>query len=151
MPVEGVCLRHFAGADDVAPWLALREAAFARERIGVRAWDAAEFAREFLDKPWWDPRRMWLAEASSVEAEPAAQLIGSVTLALRGSGEAARPVVHWLMVHPRWRRRGLGRLLLATLEAAAWDQGHRRLWLETHAGWQNALRLYRALGYVEED
>jgi GNAT superfamily N-acetyltransferase len=52
------------------------------------------------------------------------------------------------MVSPEVRRRGVGRLLLATLEAAAWSQGERELTLETHADWSAALRLYEACGYA---
>ena len=61
----------------------------------------------------------------------------------------ARPVVHWLAVLPGWRRRGIGRLLLSRLHQDCWDAGYRQVWLETHAAWQAAVRLYRELGYRE--
>jgi GNAT superfamily N-acetyltransferase len=71
-----------------------------------------------------------------------------VTLALRGAGPQAQPVVHWLAVHPAWRRRGVGRLLMAALEACAWDAGGRTLALETHEDWRAAIEFYGALGYT---
>jgi GNAT superfamily N-acetyltransferase len=104
---------------------------------------------EFLHRWWWKPQWMWLAEAETDPAGDQAQkpLVGSVTLAMRGEPDRAWPVVHWLMVHPRWRRRGIGRLLMAHLEAAAWEAGYCEVRLETHAGWEAAARFYETLGY----
>jgi GNAT superfamily N-acetyltransferase len=139
--VAGVRLRTFGQAADVEAWLALRDRAFARERVGVRAWSGVDFRGEFQERWWWRPQWMWLVEAEERE------LIGSVTLAMRGEPEAAKPVVHWLMVAPRWRRRGVGRLLLSHLEQAAWEEGYREIWLETHAQWKAAVEFYEALGF----
>ena len=139
--VEGVRLRTFSGPADIPAWLGLRERSFARQRLGVREWSSEDFQREFLAKPWWRPEAMWLAEVEGGVA-------GSVSLARRETATSSKPVVHWLMVAPRFRRRGLGRLLMATLEAAVWDAGERQVWLETHAAWREAAELYRALGYA---
>jgi len=139
-------LRHFADRADIEVWLELRRRAFAKQQVGVRDWDPAEFSAEFLDKPWWNYSRMWFAETQDEHLLPA-EPIGTVTLGLRGSGSNARPVVHWLVVHPRYRRRGVGRLLVAALEQACWDIGHRQIWLETHAGWAEANQFYQAIGY----
>jgi GNAT superfamily N-acetyltransferase len=126
---------------DVEDWLKLRAAAFARERVGVRKWSAEDFLEEFVHKWWWRPEWMWLAENEQQE------LVGSVTLAMRGEPEAAKPVVHWLMVAPRWRRQRVARLLMSHLERAAWEAGYREIWLETHVGWEAAVKFYEALGY----
>ena len=56
-------------------------------------------------------------------------------------------MVHWLLVDPRWRRRGIGRLLMSHLELAAWDDGWREMQLETHAGWAAAVAFYQSMGY----
>ncbi len=90
---------------------------------------------------------MWLAESTAADHDTT-QLVGSVTLALRGAGPDARPVVHWLMVDPHWRRRGIGAWLMAELEAHCWDSGHRQIWLETHGDWREAARFYESLGYT---
>jgi GNAT superfamily N-acetyltransferase len=144
-PIPGVSLRSFAGNDDIEQWLALRDRAFARQKVGVRRWDVADFRREFLEKSWWRPEWMWLAETHE---SPNAQLIGTATLALRQSETATIPVVHWLCVLPSWRRRGVGRLLMTVVEQAAWDAGYREVALETHEAWREAAACYEALGYA---
>lgn len=143
--VAGIRLRHFAGHADIAAWLELRSRAFARQKLGVGSWSEADFEREFLAKPWWQPECMWFAETN--DATP--QIVGTVTLARRGSTPVDKPVVHWLAVLPRFRGRGIGRLLMDTLEAAVWDAGERQVWLETHEAWAEAGRLYADRGYVE--
>jgi GNAT superfamily N-acetyltransferase len=55
------------------------------------------------------------------------------------------------MVHPAWRRRGVGRLLIAHLESAAYTTGYRQIWLETHAAWDAAARFYESLGFRAAD
>lgn len=143
--VAGIALRHFAGPDDFEPWLKLREAAFARLRVGVRQWSVEDFRSELLDKPWWANERMWLAETAG---QAGAELVGAVTWADRSSSaEAVRPAVHWLAVHPVYRGRGVGRLLMSALETACWDADYRQIWLETHSAWTAAAEFYRRLGY----
>ena len=139
-------LRNFAVPGDVEIWLDLRRRSFARQKLGVRDWDASDFAREFLDKNWWQPEAMWFVEIQRVPMRSHAA-VGTVTLARRGDGQEAKPVVHWLAVLPAYRGRGIARLLMATLEAAVWDAGGRQIWLETHSQWLEAARLYEALGY----
>jgi GNAT superfamily N-acetyltransferase len=147
---EGVVLRCFADERDIAAWLALRERAFADQRPPVGKWTAADFEREFLDQSWWRPDRMWLAhEVRDNEVRDNGQpCVGSVTLALRKRPAGLRPAIHWLMVDPAHRRCGIGRLLVAAAESAAWHDGFRDVHLETHAGWTAALALYRAMGYL---
>jgi GNAT superfamily N-acetyltransferase len=140
----GFRLRNYRGEGDIAIWLGLRAKAFARQRVGVRTWDRADFEREMLGRWWWKPEWMWFVETDGAATDIA---VGSVTLALRGVPEAAVPAVHWLTVLPAWRRRGVGRMLMGALEAAAWDAGYRSVCLETHAQWTEAVQLYEALGY----
>jgi GNAT superfamily N-acetyltransferase len=140
--IEGVSVRSFAESD-VENWLHLRHLAFARERVGVREWNQVDFVEEFSHRWWWRPDWMWLAEIGPGE------LVGSVTLAMRGEAGAAKPVVHWLMVRRDCRRKGIARLLMSHLEAAACDAGHREICLETHAGWDAAVRFYAARGYQQ--
>ena len=133
--IPGIAVRNFAGEQDIDGWLDLHKRSFSSEKPAVRTWTPADFQAEFLSKPWWSPDRMWFAEAGGV--------VGSVTLALR----RRMPAVHWLMVAPEWRRRGLGRCLMSTLEAACWEAGYREISLETHVGWMAAEAFYRAMGY----
>jgi GNAT superfamily N-acetyltransferase len=137
--VPDVVVRTFADEQDVVAWLELRKGAFSSQIPRVRAWTPADFAAEFFSRPWWSPDRMWFAEAG--------QVVGSVALAFRGRGPTFMPVVHWLMVAPEWRRRGVGRQLIATLETACWQAGYREISLETHVDWNSAGAFYRAMGY----
>src|SRR5581483_7813359 len=86
--MPGVRLRHFAGPADIPVWLAIRQGAFARQQVGVRNWDEADFRSEFLQKPWWDPQGIWFAEVGSEDrdAEPDAyRAVGTIGLAWRGA------------------------------------------------------------------
>ncbi len=167
-PVDGVELRHFGGPADIDLWLEIRRKAFARQKVGIRDWTRQEFAEEFLDKPWWKSELLWFAESVEPSADAAqaggnltrrrgdaeqrggiiaANAVGTATLGWRGAAESGTPVIHWLAVLPRYRRQGIGRLLVQHLEQIVWDAGRREIFLETHAGWTEALALYRALGY----
>jgi GNAT superfamily N-acetyltransferase len=157
--VPGVTVRHFREPADIQRWIALRNRAFAREAVGVRQWDESDFRRELLDKPWWAPERLWFAVAPANSAAPNStplqslpgaseeQVVGAVILADRGAAEHAQAAIHWLIVLPSWRRRGVGRLLIEALETRAWELGHRRVVLETHVAWRNAAQFYERLGY----
>jgi GNAT superfamily N-acetyltransferase len=143
--LPGIRLRNYAGPQDVETWLDVRRRSFARQKVSISDWDASDFEREFLSKPWWQPEAMWLAEARPLLMPP--KVVGTVTLARRGETPLDKPVVHWLCVVPSYRRRGIGRLLLSTVESAVWEAGQRQIWLETHSAWSEALRLYETLGY----
>jgi GNAT superfamily N-acetyltransferase len=139
-------VRTYRGDEDIDHWLSLRNCAFAAEPIGGRAWDRSDFGREFLLQPWWRAERMWFA-VPSIDG-PATSPVGAVTLAVRQTPTGLRPAVHWLCVMPEWRRRGVGSLLMDTLERAAWDAGHRQIWLETHSNWLDAAAFYNRRGYT---
>ena len=142
--IPGVHLRTYNGPGDIDTWLELRHRAFARQTVGVRQWTADDFRAEFLEKWWWQPERMWFAEAETMVGR---QIAGTITLAMRGEEREAKPVIHWLAVLPAWRRRGIARLLVNALEAAAWAAGYRDVYLETHVAWTAAAALYARLGY----
>src|SRR5436190_3807945 len=104
--VADFSVRNISIPDDFAAWLALRDRAMAEQLPRVRPWSVSDFFSEMQSKPWWRPERMWLAFARE-----AAFPIGAVTLALREGTISTITVVHWLLVDPAWRRRGVGRLL----------------------------------------
>jgi GNAT superfamily N-acetyltransferase len=141
--VGGVLVRGFALPGDVPAWLTLRGRAVAWLKPAVRAWTAEDFAAEMSGKPWWRNEWTWLA--TPIDAPQ--QVIGSVTLAVREGVAGVVPVVHWLLVDPRSRRRGIGRLLMMHLERAAWDEGWREIQLETHAGWTDTVAFYQSIGF----
>ena len=141
--VLGFGVRPPVISDDVNAWLALRDKATGGETPPARSWTAHDFQSEMTAKPWWRDDRTWLAFRNDSVSE----LVGSVTLAMREGRLGTVPVVHWLLVDPGWRRRGVGRLLLSHLERAAWDAGFREVQLETHAGWSSAVAFYQSIGY----
>jgi GNAT superfamily N-acetyltransferase len=149
--VPGLRLRTWDDTADVARWLALQQAAFAEQAKPVRPWTAGDFCREMTRQPWWRSDRAWVVEPvsdASKSAEVDRPLVGAVVLAERRGSSPPRPALHWLMVHPGWRRHGMGRWLVATACRVAWDEGHRQVWLETHSAWNDAVRFYEALGFV---
>lgn len=60
----------------------------------------------------------------------------------QGVGEVKR-----MFVEPQARGRGVGRRILAELEAIAQNHGYEALWLETGIRQPEAIRLYEACGY----
>ena len=56
-----------------------------------------------------------------------------------------------MSVHRGWRRRGLGRVLVAHLLDAARECGYRRVVVETNKDWWDAIGLYRRCGFHEYD
>jgi GNAT superfamily N-acetyltransferase len=146
--VAGIQLRNFAGADDVASWLVVRNVAFAGQTSAARPWTEKDFRREFLDKSGWRPDWMWLAEAEE-ESSPLTVGVAAMTT-IKCSGTLAASV-SWLAVLPEWQRRGVGRLLIAALEAAAWDAGLGLVLAETRSDWAPAMRFYQTLGYERHD
>jgi len=163
LALAGIDVRTMRVPDDVPVWLALRDRATAELRPRPRRWTELDFASQMLNQPWWRDDRTWLAIAASQRLagseSPATRslpaidsvhpkIVGSVTLAVREATVNNVPVLHWLMVDPSWRRRGIARVLVSHLERAAWNAGWREVQLETHAGWKDAVAFYQSMGYA---
>jgi GNAT superfamily N-acetyltransferase len=141
--IDGISFGTIDLPEDLPAWLEMRRRAVAWLKPAVRAWTEEDFQAEMSGQPWWRAEWMWLAVAQDAPQ----QIVGSVTLAVREGAAGSVPVVHWLLVDPRWRRRGIGRMLMSRLERSAWDAGWRELQLETHANWTEAVAFYRSLGF----
>lgn len=75
------------------------------------------------------------------------RLAGSVQLGLEvPPNQPHRAEVSKLLVHPAWRRRGIGRALMLALEAEARRRDRRLLTLDTRTG-DRAEPLYLSLGF----
>jgi GNAT superfamily N-acetyltransferase len=61
--------------------------------------------------------------------------------------DATTAEIKRVWTHPRHRRAGLGRLVVAELEREARDRGYRRVYLTTGPRQPEAVRLYLAGGY----
>lgn len=79
---------------------------------------------------------LWLATAGTL-----GECVGLVTLVTT----AATASVGWLLVSPRWRRRGIGRALVATAAGAAARRGHGLLTADTRADWPEAMAFWQAV------
>ena len=80
-------------------------------------------------------------------AESGQALAGTGALIVdRDKGQIVR-----VAVHPQWRRRGIGRALVAALLEAARARGLARVWMETNDDWIDAVSLYRSCGFQEFD
>ena len=137
-------LRTFGEPGDIDAWLALRALAFADQSPSPGEWSRSAFQREFTEKWWWRPDWQWFV----CDSTDASNVIGSITLALRGTVDRHTAVVHWLMVAPKHRGRGVAQWLLAALEQTAYSAGYRELRLETHSNWRSAVRFYESAGFV---
>jgi GNAT superfamily N-acetyltransferase len=126
---------------------------------------------EFIDVDPSDPEAAALVaalDADLLERYPGIPIYGIVSAGFRASGGlfligridgcnaacgALRPIdadaveVKRMFVRPEFRRRGLARAMLATLEAAARERGYRTIRLETGDGQPEAIALYRSAGY----
>jgi GNAT superfamily N-acetyltransferase len=80
----------------------------------------------------------WIAEAEDRQ-------IGMVGVE-RVDEETAR--LRQMRVTARWRKQGVGRLLLETVEGFGLDNGYHRLILDTNALQTDAHRLYEAVGFT---
>jgi mycothiol synthase len=112
--IDGVQFRRLRDRDDYAPFAALLVAGDAADGLDY-APDAANLAVDYQNYPGLDPSRdVLFAELDGqivAYAEGARQVRDGMTLyAIDG------------MVHPAWRRRGLGRALLRHVEAYQRDR-----------------------------
>ncbi len=137
-------VRTYRGREDALTWLAIRNQVFAAQTAGARPWTEADFQREFLDKPWWRPEWMWFAEAQDPST---GEFLAVGAVAMKEVSPPKAGAVQWLAVLPEWRRRRVGRGLMAVLETAAGEAGIRTLTAETLSEWEAATRFYRSLGF----
>jgi GNAT superfamily N-acetyltransferase len=77
------------------------------------------------------------------------QVVGLVGLHHTIWGPDENVWLAWFAVEPSRQGRGLGRILLASVENLARDRGHRKLFVETyqHADFARARRFYEANGF----
>ncbi len=131
----GFAVRPFAPGDE-AVWADLVQAADPLHCV-----DAETFDRTFAGAPAEQPRRLVFLTA------PGGETVGTVAA---WYGEANWGRVHWLMVHPGWQGRGLGRALLYRALHRLRELGHPGAFLITEAARTPALRLYLSAGFVPD-
>jgi ribosomal protein S18 acetylase RimI-like enzyme len=132
---DGVVVRAFR-TEDAPAVKALLDVAYAREH-DFRPVSLEEWRRAMLGDPSFDPEVWFLAEAG---------------------GELAGAALNWkegyvkdLVVHPGWRRQGLGEALLRCTFGAFRERGLSRVTLKTDSdNTTQAWRLYERLGFRKE-
>jgi GNAT superfamily N-acetyltransferase len=88
----------------------------------------------------------WLAVSAAADQRP----LGLVSLVTsRGSDRATtRYSLGWLLVHPGFRRLGVGRQLVAHACRRAWTLGAGEVWVETRTDWTATMGFWAALGFT---
>jgi ribosomal protein S18 acetylase RimI-like enzyme len=121
-----------ARPDDLDALVALENSCFATDR----------FSRRSYSRALCSPRaHLCVIEAGSGALQAAGLIF------IRADSRAAR--LYSIASHPKARGLGLGRRMLAALEAAARKLGAREMRLEVSVRNKAALALYRESGYVE--
>ena len=132
---------------DAPRWAAMRHALWPDETLAAHA---AEIAAFFAGTQA-EPQGVLVAEASYLGEVPEA--VGFAELSLRAYAEGCEtsPVGYlegWYVV-PAWRRRGVGRALMAGAEAWARAQGCRELASDTEAANETSAAAHRTLGFED--
>lgn len=96
------------------------------------------YAIDEVFAPWARWNVGWVAEAGG-------EIRGFATAAHEAWHE--RVILWFFYVAPAWRRRGVGRALLATVEAHAREVGANHVWLETSTVNVPGVAAYSRLGY----
>jgi len=132
-----------AGLDE----LAIRPYADGDEAAVVALWEAAG-----LTRPWNDPRKD-IARKLRVQREwflvatRGGEVVGSVMAGYDGH----RGWVNYLAVTPGLQRTGVGRALMAAVEARLGDAGCPKINLQIRDSNEAAIGFYEALGYRRDD
>jgi len=82
-------------------------------------------------------------------------LVATIGHAIAGAGAlriaGATGQIVRVSVDLQWRRRGVGRALVAALLDSARERGLTRVWMETNDDWDDAIGLYQRCGFREFD
>lgn len=109
----------------------------------------AELERMIFSDPWSEKVYRETFELSGVEYVVAVcddEIIGAAGIRnIVGTGEITN-----VMIHPRYRNRGIGRKMLTELLERGRDLGVEDYTLEVRASNENAIRLYESMGFVYE-
>ncbi|KAL8674520.1 MAG: hypothetical protein Q9168_001112 [Polycauliona sp. 1 TL-2023] len=103
---------------------------------------------------WWQDRANEVRSGSRdilfVAAPDGSGSVIGVVMLRKPEGETGpfRGMIQKLLVSPDWRRKGVGRALMKSLEHVAREQGKTLLMLDTETG-SPAERFYPALGYTK--
>lgn len=109
----------------------------------IAIWQACDLVR-----PWNDPhkdiaRKMQMNPELFLVAEPDGQLVGTVM----GGYEGHRGWVNYLAVSPQYQKQGIGRALMAEVEARLLEIGCPKINLQVRSSNTAVIQFYDHLGY----
>lgn len=136
---EGYAIRSFRDGD-AEHLMRIKNAAFAGEATGSRAWTPADVQREYMDSPHFRPERVFLAIHGE---EP----VGTTAAWVWTHEGREVGLIHWVAVVPEHRGKGLGEALNVHALQYMRARGHREAILNTNAALHSAVRLYHRLGF----
>ena len=152
MSIDGLALRTALPRDrdsliDLMQELNTHEAKISGDRLTDRAAAEASYAT-LVD-------RVSRLQGRIVVAEMAGRIVGAFGLVVETDAAHVEARVRRygavtnLVVHPTWRRKGIGTTLLAEAERLSREMGLRRLVIAMLAGNAGAERAYKGLGFGE--
>jgi ribosomal protein S18 acetylase RimI-like enzyme len=105
-----------------------------------------------MTRPWNNPfrdidRKVLVDASGLLVVEEDGRLIGAVMVGYDGH----RGWINYLAVHPDHRRRGLGRLLMASAEQRLAELGSPKVNLQVRAANHEAVAFYTRIGYAVDD
>ena len=126
------------------------------ETLAVLASDEADFDLPGAATPRRPPSppdaAAYLADPHVLHwvAESGAEVVGHVLCHVlrRRAGESRELMLHEIGVRTAWRRRGVGRALMAAVDEWMGDNGIRSVWVLTH--YPGAVAFYEACGFTAE-
>ncbi len=138
-PPAGYRIRTYETGDDAA-FVRIKNAAFMVENGGGRAWTGADFEKEYLGSPYFEPGRILFAICGE---EP----VGTTTAWTAMNRGREVGLIHWVAVVPEHRKKGLGWVLNVRALHKLKALGYGEAILNTSESLKSAVRLYRRLGF----
>jgi len=140
----GVDIRHWRMESEAGQqaYVRARNESFPENPVALGDWQS------FLRSPAWDNGR-------AITAFDGDEIVGSVAAypseeISRQTGKKAAET-EFIFVRPKWRKRGIAAYLTARALQYLKEQGREAAYLEVSAANENALELYRRLGYQVVD
>ena len=136
---EGCSFRTYRPGDE-HHWIRLFDLVF-RDLLGsFRPWTHEQFRVQFLDRPVFQAERLFFL---CQEDRP----VGSITAWTGDEEGRAVGIVHWVMLDPELRGKGLGRPMMVQCMNRLREEGWPEAFLTTRANLNMAILLYERMGF----
>ena len=117
-----------------------------REAV-IGLWDEV-----FADDPPWNQPELVIDSKIKVQADLffVCEIDGSIVGTVLAGFDGHRGWVHKVATDPRYRRKGIARLLMEAAERGLASKGCKKLNLQVRDGNDGAVAFYKGLGFAEE-